>query len=848
MANIVCNTSYYSVDGSKWVLKLIEDAPQGINIITNMEISPPGFSISYRQGGLMSVQDLMSSSMKFSAILMNSDLPILSDIIMSSQGEYNLIAALYREAAEGVEVLEWAGVVHPEEFTQQISSEKTVCDFVASCGLASLKGVDFKDENGDIYTGYKTYEEIFRIILSKLPSWSLIFDEIGGNLYFREIDLPLPKGDAFSYDDSDSSLDKWKVRAEDFYRRVERTEFRAELGERNLPRRTDFVSCYSVMQDCLSALNISLCLSYSTWTFFSKESIANNPTPKQIGWIYNDGAPFALSPTSVFIERDINEEGGWFWADGAVRRGLYPINSSTQQRVNSGPDLVYASGMGWNTGESPLYLNADSFPLPTQEFSFKGESPMPLSGKIDNIIIPNLENDGKIRFRIGGKCVHSFAFTGNTIFRFRFQVSDGTNTWRLRRLVRTLNYTSTGTPFSVDVDGAADLRPKFYENYSWVRDDESDYGVAFIEYMIGSDPNILVEGNTTPFLTDDFPDVDFYTPVGTKLQNNSTNVLVNAESGAGSPDYSRYDFTFRIDEVFETPSSLADGLGGNITSLTITQWSLKSSKTSSVYHSYYNSNGDVVTITSLSDGDNDVYDLDPNFFQLNAAAVWGNDGVTGSSKMAITYTDEANGSEVLSLQTTSVGSSYTNLSAGSNGRLWGVTPSSSIEDNVKVVPKYELTEEYDDSLEYCTSMACKLFRKTSHTVNGSIFRNKSTNRFVAPIYPWQRFAYKGLNGDGVTEYFMPMSLSISLTDRQQTIEAIRVGVEKVIKPTDGKIYDYDSIERLPSNKSADDSIVKAAASKANLVQTTSPITDADLGGGTAEIDQLFPIFMSRNPV
>lgn len=840
MANVIASTKYYSIDGTEWVVNLITTGTQGGNVFNKIELPPPGFTISYRYGSIVSVPGMMSSSMSFTAILNNAELSVIDDIVFSSSGEFNLAVTIERLATEGIYTVEWVGVVHPEEFSYQISSDNVVCDFQASCGLAALKGIDFKDENGDIYTGLYSYEELFRLILSKSPTWSFLFDEQGTRAYFKEVDLPVPTSDTFSYGITETALDKWKVRAEDFYRKVERTEFRATLGERKLPRRTDFVSCYEVLSDCISALNISLCQSNGQWVFFSQESIANHAGVRQAGWFYVNGSPLPSGTTFGFTERDLNEEGAWVWAGGANRRGLFPINASSQERVGGGSDLIYAAGMDFNTGSSPLYSFDGALPPPFTSYSFKGESPMPVSGLMENLIINNGNNGGKLRFKIGGKLVNSTGFYGTNIFRFRLQVSDGVNSWRLRRLVRTLNYSSTGSPFAVNVSGTSYYFPKFYENYSWVKDDDPNYSVAFVEYMIGSDGNILVSGTTSQFLSEDFPDVDFFTPTFTTVQSGETNVLEAVE------DADRGTFIYRIDEVVQTPFAI-DGLSSSITSVVFTEWSLRQAKTNFVYHQFYDSSGNETTITSLSQGEPDLYDSNGNSFMINAAKLWGDDGTKTANKRVITFTDEDNGTEVLSLPSTSVGSSYTNLNPNANGRLYGVAPNGSIEDNVYVTPRYESNELYEDSLEYSTAVACKMYRKTSQVVNGTLYRTRGS-KYIAPLYPWQRIKYKGLDNDN-TEYFIPSSLSFSLSDREQNLELIRVGVDKVIKPSSTKTYEEDSLDGVAPGLSVDSNIISSIGSKASLVQTTSPITDADLGGGgTAEIDQLFPIFISRNNI
>lgn len=839
MADVISRTVYYGSDGTGYRLSLIKDGSQTFDIHTDIELAQPGFTLNWLSAGAFDFNPVVGSAMTFTAILTEAQRQDIMTQIYSSDGEFNVYVLLEREFSAGVFKVEWAGLIHPEETTEVIDDGRIVCDFKASCGLAYLKNVDFRDANGDQYTGIMSVEELLRTILGKTPSFALLFDSTGTEPYLREIDVPVPfKTSVVDWDNTVAALDKWHIDVGSFYSTPPKTTFPSSFQRVPFERPAEFVPCYGVLKDVMSSLAMSLCLARGCFTVYSRESLANNPSPKLNEWFWVSGQPDPTNSTTATIERDLNSDNHWYFRKGAIRRGVYPYLGAGMSRINGGPELIWAAGQGWQADNDNVFYQGSGLPNPSVLHDFAGTSAMAGYSSIDNLAVSNSDNGGKLRFKTGGLLELSIENlqnqTRSVIFRFVLSISDGTNTWRLRRLVRTLSYDSQGNNAFIDIVGDSDdYHPKFYENYQWVQDNESTYNNAYVEYLIGGDATILEQGTSDQILQDDYTFVEFYSPPGSKLQSGSTNVLQSVLGTATE----RRDFIFRIDEIVETPSS-TDGMVTG-TSVTFGPWSLHVIEPDTVWNLYYNSSGTLQTPTTPPTGDSSLATDDSQKFAIAGAALWIGEGSQSDDKVFVTYSDAENGGEILDMGTTSVGSSSINLSTNARGRLYGLKNAGGLDINIQVEPRYDDTQKYDDSLAYATACGAKYYEDTMQGVNGSIFRTYGGSPYTLPIYPFNRISYQGLAGNTI-EKFLVQTVQFQLQDTEQRVELHKIGAVSKPKPANTKEKNKNQDDVAVNPGLVGDNGISAIFSRSQSNQDTISVLEQDL-----DDNQLFTIFLGR---
>lgn len=832
MARRIVNTTYKVIDGFSYRLEIWDNTivAQGAFVpFSNMEIADPGFVIDWKGSVDDVLQSIMSSSMKFSAYLTETQRDNITVPCFADE-EFSMFVRLYRQTSTQ-DTLEWAGIIHPEETTERVGDGYILTTFTASDGLAALKNIDFKETNGDLYSGEQNLTYWLQEVIRKVPHWSVIDDYLKGGQSDGSHDHPQltehrlvrPVNDTYNtFPSNDAVLNHYWLRAESFYIRPKPSKARGgEFERKRATRRNGFVSTYEVLQDICSSLGATFCFSEGRFHIFDRERIINgdDDTIGYFNWQLN--ADGSQSHSVLFNSNGTDEDSdlqvtyldhiGANFLEGVARAGVYAIESFAQTQEGAGSDLVFRSGIGYDGPELETYLHrVDHFTGNTEELNAitfsNSYSNVPADGIIDDISLPNGDTGGKFRLHFSGDTTYESSGSGFenhnigniAVLRMDLRVYDGTYWFRLRRRVRTLQYISDGSTIQMDVPNTTgDYLPKTYEQYSWVRDDESNYDKAFLEIMIGSDPSILTDenaGETEEILQNwDFSYV-FHSPPLTKQDGDNSDALVQ--------DSSRNHFIYRFDEEVLMPT-LAQGATGTFTKIQI-QPNLRLYE---VAHNYpwqilLNSSGQPIDVggetifqasswplvtkssSSATDGNYSESDSVIRSFQLSGIELYLGDGTENYDAKYVSHSQVAYGSEQERIRPTSFGASYENSGNRTFGRYRATHPSDSSlsrEDNLKFHPDGFTTSEmsyanmYTSLGLYTTGRALNIRGKNRQSVSGTIIRGRldSSVQFSDVCRPYKKFKTSNLSTG--EEFFLPHSLTLQIKNHAQKVEALRCG-------------------------------------------------------------------------
>ena len=865
MARRVVNTTYNVIDGFTYRLEIWDiNLSQGsFTPFSAIEISDPGFVLDWKGSIDDILQPIMSSSMRFSAYLTEYERTHITEPCFGDD-EFRMFVRLYRQTSSQ-EDFEWAGIIHPEEVTEEIADGRILTTFVASDGIASLKNIDFKDSNGDIFqtTQNEPSERALvywlKEIVQKLPHWAIIDEQLEGDNTDGSHDYPLftehrlvrPVNDTYNtFPSTDAVLDHYFLKSDSFYTRPKPSEGRKKGFERKRSLRKDsFTSTYDALSDICASLGATFCFSEGKFHLFDRERIINgdDDTIGYFDWTKDANGLFSHSVlyNSNGTDEDTDPQVTYLdhiganFLKGAARRGVYPVESIAQVHEGAGSDLIFRSGIGYDgpTFETFLYrkteidANTSLDPIITSNYY----SNLPEQGIVDELSIPNGDNGGSFRLHFSGSATYYYpdgpadSFEpdnkGNlAVLRMDVRVYDGTYWFKLRRRVRSLGFLSDGSVFSIDVPNtSSNYFAKTYEQYSWIRDDASNYDTAYLEIMIGADPTILTDddaGQTDEFLQDQQFSHVFHTPPLLKQDPDDANALVEDES--------RINFIYRFDEQVQMPT-VAEGATGSFDKLQVNNflrlyeiphnvgWSntlgvngtaIDVSSSSAEAALFASSGWPLVTESSYGAGDDNYNESESilRSFQLSGIEVYLGDGTENYDARYVSHSQVVYGSEQIELTPTAFGATYENSGNRAFGRYRATHPSDTSspllkEDNLKFHPDGFTTTDiaYADMYQamgfYATERALNIRGKTRQSVSGTIIRGRldAAVEYLDICRPYKKFHTSKLS-DGA-ETFLPHSLTIQLKDHAQRVEALLCGYSGEL-PTD---QDETDTGRDPNN-------------------------------------------------
>ena len=963
MAKQIFNTSYKSEDGTPYRLEVWDNANPVPSLGSEVELGPQGFDLQWEGEEGDPSPAFLPSSMTLTMYMNPTQRSEFSNAVWGDK-EYNGIVRLYRTDDLDNEKLLWAGAILPESVTEVIEDGYVQVSMKATDGLTLLKEINFVDDALARYDGEKTAVEWIYECLKKVPTHPYLFTSLATQRFIEERMIMRPVTDAQpTFPDSDAVLDTMFVHANSLYSvRVEEAREREGFEQRKAPKNTQFVSTYEVLYNIIASMGATLCLGEGTWQLFDRERIINLADDAAVGYFswFNDGGWFHTVLTNeTALDFDALDKNLRL---GATRSAQYPIAAAVQKHSGAGSDLIWRSGDGWiwttsqfegrrptvtqytgassgSYNNSHLWIgrrgeaNADDGEGRTVFFrgdvgagasahtqqvgSLDGDMlNNPADGVVNGIQLATGDDDGRFSFAVGGNVtfrgsgptVNSNLPVGTTgLYRQYLEVSDGTNSFRFRRRMRTYPYFATGGHVAMAINNSGSANkyvPRYYETGFWVRDDDARYETAYLDIMLGCDESVLDTGETDVIAASSFPNTVFYSPPRTRVSADTDFELVRNDDDKRQ----HFDWSFRAQIIAPT---VAEGAtpASEFTSIKVWNPRYIEVQAASKYAAARNSSGtaiDVPLTEALDDADIDSQLAEAivavsggaayrsatdsgltgkpaegswnatEKFELSGMHIYMGDG---TEEWDVDYYANMNtpiGSEFMPLNTTALGATYVNSGNRTFGRWKAEHPlnPSVREDNLKFM-------RYDDGVSVFTSMgqmvaqnALEVRGEIRQIVNGTVITNGAEPGvdFLVPYRAFKTSKY----GAGVLEKFVPMRVSMTgegwqelsailcgtWTPKPSTTEDHAVGFTGGIEPNSGTgPHEPGGVTSLAWNKvtAVEDVTEHFDASgmtgsipiteiqdKIDKVQTTNPITDDDLGGGGSGLfGDIFPIFIKR---
>ena len=810
MARRLVNTIFTSADETDWTLELWDMNLSSADLDYEVEMDVNGFQITWNGDENDVFQPLLSSACKFTIILNETQRGTIMNVAYGVD-EFRMCVKI-RKAGQAY----WVGQIHSEAIIERVEDGLIYVDMTASDGLAQLENIDFKETDGTVYTERYSTQAYIYAILKKIPSVSLWYTDSGvGSVFMYEhfLNQPVISDDSFAFSHTDSNsnvrgvLDYLHVDPNTWYLRPDIDERRGDDFKRYPTTKEEgFVSCKMVLHDILASLGATICFSEGTWRIFDRCYLDATTTSLNsasvIQYARTSSGTLEAATFTEDIDIDIDDTNSEF-KRGIVRKGLQPFYGAAQTHVNAGSDLLFAGGIGYNINDAALYRynkkqNGASFPNTDSSqnhlHNFAGNSGLSANAVVENLSIANGTNDGSIRLHFSGNCDYAKFKSSNPpgtmgILSFRFEITDANDvTYRLKRRVRTLRYTSTGTEFAIDITGTGavfDYFAKFYESdfYEWIPDTDSGYSEAYVDVMLGADPSVLrVDnyGETTAFLTQDFPSFAFYTPPGTKLDTSED--VDNVLKKDNSPE--RRFYVYRFDHVIETPTSSATIESIRMDAMWLTEWGPNKGP-----DLYYDSSGNSLSLgtdegvanyrtestPSSNDGIyNGSFSNSPDvieLFQLSGLEIFNGDGTNEFDNTTVFVPTNVYGNEVYDSPRTHVGGAFENFGTHVNGRylVSSFSDPTAREDNFKMITAWDSNDTVTRMTQRVNKNVMQMRDRTRQIVEGSLFSYTTTS---AIIEPWQRLITTKLSGS--SETFIPFRVTLSFGDLEQRLTMIKV--------------------------------------------------------------------------
>lgn len=519
-------------------------------------------------------------------------------------------------------------------------------------------------------------------------------------------------------------------------------------------------------------------------------------------------------------------------------------------------------------------------------------------------------NGGQVRINIAGDAIYNPAsaiFGGPAsldygyavVLRQRVEMSNGVTTYRLSRPVRTLKYTSastSGTPVYAGVsiyttfDGSGSPLVTYYPKYwqgehEWVPDTDDNYENAWLDIPIGYNDEVMETGTSVQMLQTDYPNLQFYAPPATKLVSGSDNQL-HLDQTLINDSYR--NFVWRHDRVYDTPPSLS-----TLTEMSVKEAHLIGYESTGGPNLLYDVNGNllepgteqgVIYRTSISFSDtNDLGSEIPGMLQFkhSGIVVQTGDGSNAYDSTAVFLPDTPKGYEIKNLPGSRIGAAFVTGGGSTFGRyrVSNYANFNSLTSNTKI------QQSYDDTVldnTYARGV-CRAYMQARgrmrERVNATLFGNYGETNDI--VFPYSRLITNKLNSN--TEIFAMDSVTYTMLDGEQRLEMSKAPstAEDNIsgttadqdegRPTRGPLGgqggngtnpsgDYDAFlsgkvtlvedvtEHFDASGMTGQVSITEIQDKIDKVQTTNPITDADLGGGgggTGLFGDIFPIFIKR---
>lgn len=578
------------------------------------DIYEPGLSIDWKTGREF-LSPVVGSALRFTASLREAQLSKWEQLLDLPEGDVYAFVFNGDGPAFVQSDLMWFGHLLVESCIIKIEQDIThfSCEFTD--GLGSLRGVEYRDQDGELYLGQNTTAYYIKEVLSKLPGVQAMAATFTGSIsLFNETGFPYyeaetSNGNFYKFPVGSPVLEKTRINADTF--NIPKKDSN-RIRELDVPRQ--YFNCKDVLEDICLAFGATIALQNGRFQVVCRTTDAlfegtSGMKSNLYLWTPSTGALVSVSDSATSYNIG-NITKGRYYLEGATKSRMMPYSEAVLDHEEGGSDSIYVSGLYRNT--IPQLWNANTQAIDTiggarfdrrydyQTTAAVGEpydyiwrkyphNPALYTG-FDPQTIDNLEltSGQELRFQFRG---HMRAQTPpnailqtisdplqaphvgcTAIIRARIQFTDTDGeSYRLSRTVFT-HMVTNGVPDYISIDSVSvwdsylqlfndverEYYRKLYNELEWVHQDDPGYDDAWYELMVPHGDTVDDGdgwGSTMHALTEQYGSQVGYAPIGTEIQGDISGAGVILQ---GSNDDGTFLQYFKEDVRFQLPQNALD--------------------------------------------------------------------------------------------------------------------------------------------------------------------------------------------------------------------------------------------------------------------------------------------------
>ena len=315
---------------------------------SELEIYDPGIELTWDGDQDRFTNAIMGSSLSFSTRMDNTQLAKWEEMLDLPEGD--VFCLFFDQPSQGPY---WYGHLIIEDCSIRVEAEYHRVDITFTDGLASLRGQEWRDEDGDPYKGFKKLSFYLREIINKLPGFTAYKDYHNNYLsedsvdMIREIGLPtaviVDGANEYRYQEDDYIFDKCRVRADSFNvpkKQVDRI--------RELQAAQDYLNTGDVLEDICKTFGATACIFDGFLNIGCRHDIAT--LGGRYVWSgkysYDDSLDeWTLSSDGyTSLTRQTDADTYLEFRAGAVRKRTLPIAQVNLTHEEGGSDFLAAYG------------------------------------------------------------------------------------------------------------------------------------------------------------------------------------------------------------------------------------------------------------------------------------------------------------------------------------------------------------------------------------------------------------------------------------------------------------------------------------------------------------------------
>lgn len=344
---------------------IIGDSTGSVNdAVSEMTILDPGIRLTWQGDDNMSTA-VLGSSLSFTGLLDDSQMDTMERMMDRNEGE---IFCLFFNSVESDAKPYWYGHLLKESVVIRIANDQHTVDMSFTDGLASLRGKEWVDEDGEFYTGFKKLSFYIREIVSKLPAYEAYKEYIQSTNYlslthvpiFKTIAWPQPGTKYYSasdiwsghYGSQKNIPDNARVRAETFNKPKKNVN---RIRELEAP--PEYMNTFDVLEDICKCFGATAILCEGWLNLVCRLDHNSQGTDELYGWIRS--YDFEYRPQNDDWDITLQSADQWYMSDfddkyealaGATKGYTIPVSQVNITHEEGGSDALNMEGYYVNAG------------------------------------------------------------------------------------------------------------------------------------------------------------------------------------------------------------------------------------------------------------------------------------------------------------------------------------------------------------------------------------------------------------------------------------------------------------------------------------------------------------------